>query len=107
MIEQLRKLRTKSIILIILALLALTWQFLNYLTIKKYIPFDDFTNTDLVLIVSGYLFFILLVIGIISLVFTAFRVSMKYHSEKKKESKAIKKESTLDKSSTQNPILPE
>ena len=107
MIEQLRKLKTKSIIVIILTLLALTWQFLNYLTIKKYIPVDDFTNTDVVLIVSGYLFFILLSIGIISLVFTAFRVSMKYHSEKKKEGKAIKKDSTLDKSSNQNPTLPE
>ena len=85
--EQLKKLKTKTIVVIILALLALTWQYLNYLTIKKYIPFDEFGNVELLIIISSYLFFIILFISIISLAFSAFRTALRYKSEKKKTEK--------------------
>ncbi len=85
--EQLKRLKTKTVIVIILALLALTWQYLDYLTIKKYIPFDEFGNVELLIIISSYLFFIILFISIISLAFSAFRTAMKYKSEKKKNEK--------------------
>ncbi|MCB9211370.1 MAG: hypothetical protein H6612_11870 [Ignavibacteriales bacterium] len=90
--EQLKKLKTKTIITIILALLALTWQFLNYLTIKKYIPFDEFANMELVIVISGYVFFVILFFSLISLSFTVFRVSLKFRSEKKKIEKEKKAE---------------
>ena len=85
--EQLKKLKTKATVILVLSLLSLTWQFLNYLTIKKYIPFDEFWNIEFVMIIVGYIFFLILFIGIVSLVFTSFRVSIKYNSEKKKSEK--------------------
>lgn len=87
MIEQLRKLKTKSIITVVLGLLAITWQFLNYTTIKDYVPLDNFTSFEVIIIYSSYVFLGILFLSIISLTFTAFRVSMKYSSEKKKEEK--------------------
>ena len=82
--EHLKKLKTKSVIVIILALLALTWQFLNYITIKDHFLSDNFSSVEKIIIYSGYLFSIILLLSIISLVYTAFRVSIKYKSEKKK-----------------------
>jgi hypothetical protein len=87
MIEQLKKLKTKTIITLVLALLAITWQFLNFMTIKDYVPLDNFTSLEVIIIYSSYLFLAILFISLISLSFTAFRVSMKYNSEKKKEGK--------------------
>ncbi len=85
--EQLKKLKTKSIITLILALLAITWQFLNYMTIRDYVPLDNFTSLEVIIIYSSYIFLSILFISLLSLSFTAFRVSMKYKSEKKKEEK--------------------
>ena len=90
--EQLKKLKTKSVTAIILALLAVTWQFLTYITIKKYMTLDDFSSIEVIIVYSSYLFLVLFLLAIISLTFSAFRVSMKYHSEKKKEEKEKKKE---------------
>jgi hypothetical protein len=90
--EQLKKLKSKTVVSIILALLALTWQFLNYLTIKKYIPFDEFANMELLIVISSYVFFVILFISLVSLSFTVFRVSLKYRSEKKKLEKDKKTE---------------
>lgn len=90
--EQLRKLKSKSIISIILALLALTWQFINYTTIKEYVTLDNFTSFETIIIYSSYLFLVILFLSIISLSFTAFRVSIKYGSEKKKIAKELEKE---------------
>jgi hypothetical protein len=87
MIEQLKKLKTKTLITLVLALLAITWQFLNFMTIKDYVPLDNFTSLEVIIIYSSYLFLAVLFISLISLSFTAFRVSMKYNSEKKKEEK--------------------
>ncbi len=89
--KQLKKLKNKSVIVIILALLALTWQFLNYLTIKEYIPFNNVSTYEIVILYSSYLFFIILFLALISLTFTSFRVSLKYYSEKKKIEKEQKK----------------
>lgn len=85
--EQIKKLKSKAIITIILSLLAVTWQFLNYLTIKDYVPMDNFTSIEVIIIYSSYIFLAILLFSILSLSYTAFRVSMKYRSEKKKESK--------------------
>jgi hypothetical protein len=82
--ELIKKLKSKSIVLLILSLLALTWQFLNYLTLKNFIGFYELKNSEIIIIYSGYFFFLVLFIAIISIVFTIFRVSMKYKSEKKK-----------------------
>ncbi len=91
MIEQLKKLRTKSIITLILAMLALTWQFLNYLTIKDILPMDNFLSLESIIIYSSYLFIIVLFLAIVSLVFSIFRISIKYNSEQKKiEKKRLK-----------------
>lgn len=85
--EQIKKLKSKAIITIILSLLAVTWQFLSYLTIKDYVPMDNFTSVQVIIIYSSYIFLAILMFSILSLSYTAFRVSMKYRSEKKKESK--------------------
>ncbi len=98
--EQLRKLKSKSIISLILALLALTWQFINYITIKEYVSLDNFTSFETIIIYSSYLFLVILFLSIISLSFTAFRVSIKYSSEKKKMEKELKKEITKVKENT-------
>ena len=90
--EQLRKLKSKSIISLILALLALTWQFINYTTIKEYVSLDNFTSLETIIIYSSYLFLVILFLSIISLSFTTFRVSMKYGSEKKKLEKEFNKD---------------
>lgn len=87
----LKKLKTKSVTAIILALLAVTWQFLNYITIKKYMTLDDFTSFEVIIVYCSYIFLALFLLTFISLVFTAFRVSMKYHSDKRKEEKAKEK----------------
>ena len=85
--EQLRKLKNKSLLVLVLALLAITWQFLNYLTIRDHFKMDDFSSIEVVLIYSSYAFLALLFIALLSLIFTVFRVSMKYKAEKKKEDK--------------------
>lgn len=95
--EQLKKLKTKSVIVIVLALLAVTWQFLNYLTIRDHIRLDDFSSFEVILIYSSYAFLALLFLALLSLIFTVFRVSMKYRSEKKKDEKqksALSEETT-------------
>ena len=90
--EQLKKLKTRSIITFILSLLALTWQFLNYLSIKDYLIKDLLeSNSSTLMVYLSYVFFIVLFFSIILLTFTSFRVSMKYKSEKKKEMKAAEK----------------
>ena len=90
--EQLKKLRTRAIITFILSLLALTWQFLNYLSIKDYLIKDLLeSNSSTLMVYLSYVFFIVLFFSIILLTFTSFRVSMKYKSEKKKEMKAAEK----------------
>ena len=93
--EQIRKLRTKAIIAIVLALLALTWQFLNYLTIKELFKMDDFTSMEVIIIYSSYVFVGILFLALLSLTFTIFRVSIKFHSEKKKENK-LQSDSKID-----------
>lgn len=103
MIVQLKKLKTKSVITIILALLAITWQFLNYITIKDFVPMDNFTSLEVIIIYSSYVFLAILFFSILSLAFTAFRVSIKYNSEKKKieKEKEIKStESTIHSSNS-------
>ncbi|MCW8850326.1 MAG: hypothetical protein OQJ81_10150 [Melioribacteraceae bacterium] len=85
--EQFRKLKTKSITALILALLAITWQFLNYITIKKYMTLDDFTSFEVIIVYSSYIFLAIFLIAFLSLTFSVFRASMKYHSEKRKEEK--------------------
>jgi len=82
--DQLKKLKSKSIITLILALLAVTWQFISYTTIKEYVPLNKFTSFEVIIIYLGYAFLAILFLSIISLSFTSFRASMKYHSEKKK-----------------------
>jgi len=99
--EQLKRLKTKSIITLILALLAITWQFLNYMTIKDYVPLDNFTSLEVIIIYSSYIFLSILFFALISLSFTAFRVSMKYNSEKKKEEKHKTTETTTPNTDTQ------
>lgn len=94
---QLKKLKTKSITASVLALLAITWQFLNYITIKKYMSLDDFSSFEVIIVYSSYIFLAIFFIAFLSLTFSAFRVSMKYHSEKRKEEKQKA-------ASTQNPI---
>lgn len=84
MLEQLKKLKAKSVITIILALLAITWQFLSYITIKDFVPMDNFTSIEVIIIYSSYIFLAILFLSILSLAFTSFRVSLKYNSEKKK-----------------------
>ena len=85
--EQLRKLKNKSVIVIVLALLAVTWQFLNYLTIRDHLKMDDFSSVEVILVYSSYLFLVLLILALFSLIFTVFRVTMKYKSDKKKVAK--------------------
>jgi cbb3-type cytochrome oxidase subunit 3 len=85
--EQLKKLKTKSITALILALLAITWQFLNYITIKKYMTLDDFTSFEVIIVYSSYIFLAIFFIAFLSLTFSVFRASIKYHSEKRKEEK--------------------
>jgi len=84
MIDQLKKLKNKSVIVIILSLLALTWQFLNYLAIKEYVPFEQFGTFEILIIYSSYIFFLILLLALFSLTYTSFRVIMKYNAEKKK-----------------------
>jgi len=83
--EQLKKLKTKSIIVIILALLAITWQFLNYITIKDYFKMDDFSSFEVIIIYSSYAFMVILFLALLSLSYTILRVSMRFHSDKKKD----------------------
>ena len=85
--EQLKKLKTKSITAMILALLAITWQFLNYITIKKYMTLDDFSSFEVIIVYSSYIFLAIFFLVFLSLTFSVFRASMKYHSEKRKEEK--------------------
>ena len=92
--EQLKKLRTKTIITIVLALLAITWQFLNYATIKDFVAMDDFTSIQVIIVYSSYLFQAILMISIFSLSFTVFRLSLKFRSEKKKEVLITKDDTT-------------
>jgi hypothetical protein len=86
--EQIRKLKTKTYMVIVLGLLAITWQFLSYLTIKDHINIEDFSSVEAVLIYSSYIFLAIFFIAILSLLYTVMRVSMKYRSDKKKEEKA-------------------
>ncbi len=102
--EQIKKLRSKALIVLILVLLAVTWQFLNYLTIKDYVKMDDFTSIEVILLYSSYFFLAILVIAVVSLVYTAFRVSMKYKSEKKKEEK-LKSPTSTPSHQEENPEL--
>ena len=92
MLDQLKKLRSKSIITIILAMLAITWQFLSYITIKDFVPMDNFTSIEVIIIYSSYIFLAILFFSILSLSFTAFRVALKYKSEMKQLEKETKPE---------------
>lgn len=84
--EQLKKLKARSVITLILSLLALTWQFLNYITVKDLIPSDILGGEFSILMVYlSYIFFIFFLIAAFFLIFTAYRVNMKYNSLKKKE----------------------
>jgi len=85
--EQLKKLKTKSIIVIILALLAFTWQFLSYLTIKDYFQAESISSMEAIIIYSSYVFLLILFIALLSLSFTIFRVSMIYRAKKKRDDK--------------------
>ena len=107
--EQLKKLKTKAITALILALLAITWQFLNYITINKYMTLDDFTSFEVIIVYSSYIFLAIFLLAFASLTFSAFRVSMKYHSEKRKEEKLRAEEKKLDEAVTITPpnSLPE
>lgn len=97
--EQIRKLKSKSVISIILALLALTWQFLNFITIKEYIPMDNFTSFEVIIIYSSSIFLLILFLALISLTFTSFRISMKFNSDKRKgvKQKAIENTNEITK----------
>ena len=86
--EQIRKLKNKAFTVIILGLLAITWQFLSYITIKDHINMDDFSSIEAILIYSSYFFLTIFILAILSLIFTVFRVSMKFKSGKKKEEKS-------------------
>ena len=84
--EQLKKLKTRSIVTLILSLLAITWQFLNYITVKDLIPADIFAGEfSIIMVYLSYIFFILLFISTLFLIYTAIRVNMKYNSLKKKD----------------------
>jgi uncharacterized membrane protein len=87
MIKQIKKLKAKSILTIILALLAITWQFLNYLTIKDFLSLYNVSSINVIIIYSSYFFVAILFFSILSLVFTAFRVSIKFNSDQKKLAK--------------------
>ncbi len=91
--EQLKKLKTRAVITFILALLALTWQFLNYMSVKDHLKqtlLESDSSTFMVYL--SYIVFVLLFISILVLTFSVFRVNMKYKSEKKKEQKIKDKE---------------
>jgi len=91
--EQLKKLKTRAAITFILSLLALTWQFLNYMSVKDHLKetlLESDSSTFMVYL--SYIVFILLFISILVLTFSVFRVNMKYKSEKKKEQKTKEKE---------------
>ncbi len=91
--EQLKKLKTRAVITFILALLTLTWQFLNYMSVKEYLSKSFFeSDSSTIMVYLSYLVFVLLFISIIPLTFSAFRVNMKYKSEKKKERKELEKQ---------------
>lgn len=103
MIVQLRKLKSKAIVVVILALLAITWQFLNYITIKEYVPLENFTSFEFIIVYSSYLFILILFLAILSLMFTVFRVSIKYNSELKQKEKILKNRNTIS-INTENPV---
>ncbi len=91
--EQLKKLKTRAVITFILSLLALTWQFLNYMSVKDHLQKTiSETDSSTLMVYLSYIVFILLFRSIIVLTFSVFRVSMKYSSEKKKEAKIKEKE---------------
>jgi len=91
--EQLKKLKTRAVITFILSLLALTWQFLNYMSVKDYLKKTIAeTDSSTLMVYLSYIVFLLLFLSIIVLTFSVFRVNMKYKSEKKKEQKLKEKE---------------
>ena len=108
--EQLKKLKTRAVITFILSLLALTWQFLNYMSVKEHLQktlLESDSSTFMVYL--SYIVFLLLFISIIVLTFSVFRVNMKYKSEKKKELKQQQKElkeHEKDVKASDNPDLP-
>jgi hypothetical protein len=99
--EQIKKLKTKALITVLLSLLAITWQFLSYLNVKKYIPISDFTSMQTIIVYSSYIFLALLFVSLLSLYFTVFRVSLKFKSEKKKAEKEKIKIDTPEKQITE------
>ncbi len=103
--EQLKKLKTRAIITFILALLTLTWQFLNYMSVKEHLSKSILeSDSSTIMVYLSYLVFIFLFISIILLTFSAFRVNMKYKSEKKKERKAMEKQKKeLEKAESSTP----
>ncbi|MEE9430919.1 MAG: hypothetical protein V3V16_07770 [Melioribacteraceae bacterium] len=91
--EQLKKLKTRAVITFILSLLALTWQFLNYMSVKEHLQKTILeSDSSTFMVYLSYIVFILLFISIVILTFTVFRVNMKYKSDKKKEAKTKEKE---------------
>ncbi|MBK7106832.1 MAG: hypothetical protein IPH62_16275 [Ignavibacteriae bacterium] len=85
-----RKTRNRSITVLIIAFLALTWQFINYMVVKNLIAesitIDEFEKA---MIYASYIIFILLIFAVILLVYSVFRVSIKYSSIQKKEAAKI------------------
>ncbi|MBK8946620.1 MAG: hypothetical protein IPM32_15295 [Ignavibacteriae bacterium] len=85
-----RKTRNRSITVLIIAFLALTWQFINYMVVKNLIAesitIDEFEKA---MLYASYMIFILLIFAIILLVYSVFRVSIKYFSIQKKEATKI------------------
>ncbi|PID56313.1 MAG: hypothetical protein CR986_10325 [Ignavibacteriae bacterium] len=85
--KRLKSLKSKTIISLILGLLAITWQFLNYLTIKDHLPLDNFASLGAIIVYSSYLFIAIFFISFLFLAFSVLRISMTYKSEMKKLAK--------------------
>lgn len=87
--KQLKKLKSKSIIIIIIAMLTITWQLISYLTLKDVINFEDFTSSQTLIIYTSYFILAIFILAVISLIFTVFRVIIKYKSVQKKMQKSL------------------
>ena len=83
-----KKNKSRAIMVLILSLLALTWQFINYMVVTSILKeYTEVGSFEVYMLYASYIIFILLFISILLLIYSVFRVSMRYSSIQKKEAK--------------------
>lgn len=83
-----KKNKSRAVVVLILSLLALTWQFINYMVVTSILKeYTEIGTFEVYMLYSSYIIFILQFISILILIYSVFRVSMRYSSLQKKEAK--------------------